>query len=415
MIGIAILGYGTVGSGVAEVLRRNSDSISRHAGREVAVKKILDIKDMPDGQDSMLLTKNPDDIFSDPSINIVVETIGGTGAAYDYTRRALESGRHVATSNKELVALYGPELLQLAKQKNVHYLFEASVGGGIPVIRPLNQCLAANVITSIKGILNGTTNYILTSMYRKGINFREALKEAQAKGFAEADSTADVEGHDACRKLAILSSIAYGQFMDYRRIYTEGIAGITPVDMEYADKIGSVIKLVAVSGLENGRVFARVSPLIIKRSHSLAGVEDVFNAILIGGDPVGEVMFYGRGAGKFPTASAVVADIIDIVKHINEGCKNVWLRDSGGRMMGADEVRTRYFIRLVVKNVVEAKKAAEEVFGRCGYISLGLTETEDELAFTTGIAPERELAQGVERIKEAVSVRAVVNVIRVDW
>lgn len=415
MVGVAVLGYGTVGSGVAEILRKNSGIISKRAGKEIAVKKILDVRDIPDGPDSALLTRNPDDIFNDPSISIIVETIGGTRAAYDYTKRAFESGRHVATSNKELVASYGPELLQLAQRKNVHYLFEASVGGGIPVIRPLNQCLAANVITSIKGILNGTTNHILTSMYRKGINFEQALKEAKTKGFAEADSTADIEGHDACRKLAILSSIAYGQFVDYRGIYTEGIAGITPVDMEYADKIGSVIKLVAASGLENGRIFARVSPLLIKRSRPLASVEGVFNAILVGGDPIGEVMFYGEGAGKFPTASAVVADIIDMVRNIDTGTRNVWFRDSGGGMMGMDEIRTRYFVRLVVRDAGEAKKAAEKIFGRCGYISLGLTETEDELAFTTGIAPEKELAEGIERIKDSDAIRAVVNVIRADW
>jgi len=223
MVNIAVMGYGVVGSGVVEVIRKNSVSISKKAGQEIRVKKILDIRDFPDSPERDLFTKNPDEIFDDPSIGIVVETIGGIGAAYEFTKKALSKGKNVVTSNKELVATHGPELLKLAKENGVNYLFEASVGGGIPIIRPLNRCLAANEIHSIIGILNGTTNYILTQMKRQGKNFDEALKEAQQKGYAEADPTADIEGHDACRKIAILSSIAYNEFVDYKKIHTEGI------------------------------------------------------------------------------------------------------------------------------------------------------------------------------------------------
>ncbi|HAA42811.1 MAG TPA: homoserine dehydrogenase, partial [Ruminiclostridium sp.] len=315
MINVAVLGYGVVGSGVVEIIRKNSLSISKKAGKQITVKRILDIRDFPDSPDKDILTKNADDIFNDPDINVVVETIGGITAAYEFTKRALMQGKHVVTSNKELVATHGPELLKLARENSVNYLFEASVGGGIPIIRPLNRCLAANEINRIVGILNGTTNYILSQMKREGKEFDVALKEAQKNGYAEADPTADIEGHDACRKIAILSSIAYDEFVDYKKIYTEGITKITPSDIMYAEKMNSTIKLIAMSEKLNGMIETRVSPVIIENTHPLAGVEDVFNAILVNGDAIGEAMFYGRGAGKLPTASAVVADVIEIVKH----------------------------------------------------------------------------------------------------
>ncbi|NLD50637.1 MAG: homoserine dehydrogenase, partial [Clostridiaceae bacterium] len=247
MINVAVIGYGVVGSGVAEIIRKNCVSIGKKAGEEISVKKILDIRDFPDSPDKELLTKNSEEVFEDPSIGIVVETIGGTGIAYEYTKNALKSGKHVVTSNKELVATHGPELLKIAEENGVNYLFEASVGGGIPIIRPMNRCLAANEIHSVTGILNGTTNYILSQMKREGKDFEVALKEAQANGYAEADPTADIEGHDACRKIAILSSIAYNQFVDYRNIYTEGIKNISVSDMKYAESINCTIKLIAIS------------------------------------------------------------------------------------------------------------------------------------------------------------------------
>ena len=247
MINVAILGYGVVGSGVAEVIRKNSKSIALKAGEEIAVKKILDVRDFTDSPDKDLLTKDAAEVFDDPSIRIVVETIGGARIAHEFTRRALENGKHVVTSNKELVATHGPELLKLARDKGVNYLFEASVGGGIPIIRPLNQCLAANEIDGVTGILNGTTNYILSQMRREGRDFADALKSAQQNGYAEQDPTADIEGHDACRKIAILSSIAYNEFVDCSKIYTEGISKISLIDMEYAQAMDSVIKLIGTS------------------------------------------------------------------------------------------------------------------------------------------------------------------------
>ncbi|MCG8400810.1 MAG: homoserine dehydrogenase, partial [Firmicutes bacterium] len=283
MVYAAVLGYGVVGSGVVEVIKKNRISIGKRAGKHIAVKKILDIRDMPKSPDKELLTKNAGEIFGDNSISVVVETIGGIGAAFEFTKRAFMSGKHVVSSNKELVATHGPELLKLAKDNGVNYLFEASVGGGIPIIRPLNQCLAANEIDGIFGILNGTTNFILTKMKRNGQSFDEALKIAQQSGYAEADPTADIEGYDACRKIAILSSIAYGEFVDYRKIHAEGITGITLRDMEYADKMNSVIKLIALSKRIGKKVFARVSPAIISKTNALANVENEFNAIEVKG------------------------------------------------------------------------------------------------------------------------------------
>lgn len=314
MLNIAVLGYGVVGSGVVELIQQKNPVIKSRLGRGIKVKKILDIRDFPHDPNKDLITKDADEILKDESIKIVVETIGGTGFAYDITKRALKAGKSVVTSNKELVATHGPELLALAAENEVSYLFEASVGGGIPIIRPLYNCLAANDINSITGILNGTTNYILTAMNKQGKAFDDALKEAQSNGYAEADPTADVEGHDACRKIAILSSIAYNQFVDYRDIETEGITRIAPDDFHYANQLGGTIKLIGESRKVDGGIYARVHPAILDANHPLSHVDDVFNAILVEGDAVGDAMFYGKGAGKLPTASAVVADILDIMK-----------------------------------------------------------------------------------------------------
>jgi len=329
MINVAVLGFGVVGSGVVELMDKNSIKIARKAGSQIRVKKILDIREFPDDSYSTLLTKDPDDIFTDDSISVIVETIGGTEAAYKFTVDAFNKGKHVVTSNKELVASYGPELLDMARKNNVSYLFEASVGGGIPIIRPLSQCLAANEISEITGILNGTTNYMLTMMKKEGLTFDEALKSAQNKGYAEADPSSDIGGHDSCRKIAILSSIAYDEFVDYKKIPTMGISNITLKDIVDAERSGSVIKLIASSRKVKGYVEASVAPLTIPKNHPLANVDDVFNAILVKGNAIGEAMFYGRGAGKFPTASAVVADIIDIVDHMGVPRKNgfyLWQR-----------------------------------------------------------------------------------------
>lgn len=411
MINVAILGYGVVGSGVAEVIRRNSESITQRAGREITVKWILDLRDFPESPDKDFLTKNADDIFNDSSIDIVVETIGGATIAYEFTKRALSSGKSVVTSNKELVASYGPELLQLAKENGVSYLFEASVGGGIPIIRPLNQCLAANEIHGITGILNGTTNYILTQMKKAGKSFEDALKEAQQNGYAEKNPTADVEGHDACRKIAILSSIAYNEFVDYKNIYTEGMTEITLTDMKYAEEMNSVIKLIAISKKVGKRIFARVSPAIISKEHPLANVEDVFNAIVVKGDAIGDAMFYGRGAGKLPTASAVVADIIDIAKHPDSGTTSVWMRNVDSNVVAIDESPTKFLVRILTDNISEAKKYISSLFGQVEFVEL----TQDkEIAFITTKSSEMELKSLIAKLEGEGSISRVINKIRIE-
>ena len=409
---VAIIGYGVVGSGVAEVIRKNGKSIADRAGEPIRVKKILDIRDLPEGPDKELLTKEPDEVFNDPDIKIVVETIGGARVAHEFTKKALSAGKHVVTSNKELVATYGPELLKLASDNGVSYLFEASVGGGIPIIRPLSQCLAANIINGITGILNGTTNYILTQMRKEGRDFGDALKSAQQNGYAEADPTADIEGYDACRKIAILSSIAYNEFVDYKNIHTEGISKISLADMQYAEAMDSVIKLIAVSKRQGERIFTRVSPALVSRDNPLSNVEDVFNGIVVSGDAIGDAMFYGRGAGKLPTASAVVADVIDIVRH-NESVRNVWERKEYDNTVPFGESETRSFVRVAVRNRDEAAKYIEKVFGKVEFIKSGKKEHESELAFTTEKETENALAARVEALNGVGSVKEVLNIIRI--
>ncbi len=413
MVKVAILGYGVVGSGVAEVIKKNSESIRQRAGTEIKVKWILDIRDFPDSPDKDVLTKNADDVFNDSEVSIVVETIGGARIAHEFTKRALMAGKSVVTSNKELVATHGPELLQMAKENGVNYLFEASVGGGIPIIRPLNQCLAANEINGITGILNGTTNYILTQMKKEGKSFEAALKEAQQNGYAEQNPTADVEGHDACRKIAILSSIAYNEFVDCENIYTEGITKITVDDMKYADAIDGVIKLIAVSKKSGGKIFARVSPAVVRNEHPLSNVEDVFNAIVVNGDAVGDAMFYGRGAGKLPTASAVVADVIDIAKHPDSGTAGVWVRTEENNILPIEESTARFLVRVNAKNIADAKKDILSVFGETDFVELHSKANDNEFAFISGKIAESEFAAKLDKL-ESVPDITVLNRIRIE-
>lgn len=413
MVNVAILGYGVVGSGVAEVIKKNSESIRQRAGTEIKVKWILDIRDFPDSPDKDVLTKNADDVFNDSEVSIVVETIGGARIAHEFTKRALMAGKSVVTSNKELVATHGPELLQMAKENGVSYLFEASVGGGIPIIRPLNQCLAANEINGITGILNGTTNYILTQMKKEGKSFEAALKEAQQNGYAEQNPTADVEGHDACRKIAILSSIAYNEFVDCENIYTEGITKITVDDMKYADAIDGVIKLIAVSKKSGGKIFARVSPAIVRNEHPLSNVEDVFNAIVVNGDAVGDAMFYGRGAGKLPTASAVVADVIDIAKHPDSGTTGVWVRTEENNILPIEESNARFLVRVNTKNIADAKKDILSIFGETEFVELHSKANDNEFAFISGKIAESEFAAKLDKL-ESVPDITVLNRIRIE-
>ena len=346
MTKVAILGFGTVGSGVAEVLSKNSQGIARRSGGEIQVKYILDVRDFPDSPFKDCFVKDFSIIENDPEVDVVVETIGGAKVALEFTTRALKAGKSVVSSNKELVATHGYELLQLAKANGVSYLFEACVGGGIPILRPLTNCLAANEVEQITGILNGTTNYILTRMIKAGLTFEQALKEAQDNGYAEKDPTADVDGHDACRKICILSALACGQHVYPQQVPTQGIREVTLADVAYADSCGYKIKLLGRCLREpEGKVCAFVAPHLVSCENPLAGVEDVFNAIAVTGNAVGDVMFYGRGAGKLPTASAVVADVIDIARDPKRDRGNQWGPGSEDLVVSSDSLTSRWYVR----------------------------------------------------------------------
>ncbi len=359
MAKVAVMGFGTVGSGVWEIIK--SKNFERAAGEDLEVKYILDIRDFDDPEVQKILTKNFEDLLADSEVTIVAEVMGGLHPAYEFTKQLLEAGKSVVTSNKELVATYGTELLNIAWEHGVSYLFEASVGGGIPVIAAMTNNLGANKIQRIAGILNGTTNYILTEMFEKGKDFSEVLKKAQELGYAEKNPAADVEGHDACRKIAILSSLAWGKFVDYNDISTEGITEITLDDVKYAEKLGSVIKLIGYADIDaEDRVFARVSPMLIKKSEPLASVCDVFNAVTVSCDMLGDAMFYGRGAGKLPTASAVVADIIECQKH-KKMHNIVWEKSEETKLFPAGEKPTSYMVRM--KENCKAFEGTEEITG----------------------------------------------------
>ena len=400
---IAILGCGVVGSGVHEVLTANAASISEKVGDEILVKKILDIRDFTGHEYEHLFTKDFEEILNDSEIKVVAEVIGGVEPAYTFTKKALMNGKSVVTSNKELVAKKGAELLQIASENNVHYMFEASVGGGIPIIRPMSRCLAANNISEIMGILNGTTNYILTEMFKKGKSFEAALKDAQDKGYAERNPAADVEGIDACRKISILSDIVSGHEVNSDNVYTEGITNISSEDIKYVESIDCVLKLVAVGRMCDERVFARVSPLIIPGNHPLSVIEGVFNGVVITGDATGDVMFYGKGAGKLPTASAVVADIIDIVRTPDVPSIKWTATSDKNFMVDISETSSKFFVR--AKNLTA--DAAANIFGQCNVLDLSINR---ELAFVTREINEAEF---IDRKNDAVANGAeFVSVIR---
>ncbi len=354
MAKVAILGFGVVGSGVAEVLRRNGPHIDEKIHSAVELKYILDVRDFPNSPFAPYVVHDFAQIEGDPEVDIVVETIGGATIAREFTERALRAGKSVVTSNKELVAEHGYELMRLAQEHGASYLYEASVGGGIPIIRPLKQCLAANEITEICGILNGTTNYILTRMIRAGLTFGEALKEAQANGYAEQDPTADIEGHDACRKICILASLAFGRHVYPAQAPTEGISGVALADVAYAESCGRKIKLLgrAIRGTD-GKVRAFVAPHLVDGENPLAGVEDVFNAITVKGNAIGDVMFYGRGAGKLPTASAVVADVMEAARSMDRPKYLDWGPGGEDVAVPPDDVASAWYVR--------AEASAEQV------------------------------------------------------
>lgn len=385
---VAVLGYGTVGSGVVQIINDNKDIVSKNAGEAVEVKAILDLRDFPGDSYEKLIVHDVNEIVNDPEISVVVETMGGVKPAYDFVKSCLLAGKSVCTSNKALVAVYGPELLEIAKKNNLNFMFEASVGGGIPIIRPLTQCLTADNILSINGILNGTTNYILTKMANEGSDFESVLKEAQELGYAEKDPTADVEGYDACRKIAILTSLAYGQMVDYEDIYTEGITKITTDDFEYAKSIGAAIKIFGSSKMVDGKLYAMVAPQMIKKDNPLYSVDDVFNAICVTGDMLGDVMFYGKGAGKEATASAVVSDVVQIVKHASVTVETFWDAKKMN-VESMDEMENAFFVRI---GEAQKEKAKAEFSG--------LKEIEavvdGEFAFVTAPMKEKDFNEKIK-------------------
>lgn len=382
MIKIAVLGYGTVGSGVVKVLNTNGKIIAGHAGEELEVKYVLDLRDFPEDPIQSRVVHDFSVIEKDPEVSIVVETMGGTKPAYEFVKKALLAGKSVCTSNKELVAAHGAELLQVAESKQVNFLFEASVGGGIPIIRPLSQCLTADRIEQINGILNGTTNFILTKMADEGSAFDAVLKEAQELGYAEKDPTADVEGYDACRKIAILTSLAYGRQVNYEDIYTEGISGITAEDFQYAKATGAAIKTFGTSKRIGGRLYAMVAPQMVRSENPLYSVNGVFNAICVTGNMLDDVMFYGQGAGKEATASAVVSDVVQAAKHPRDNIMSTW-SDERQKVAPMDEMVNRFFVRIGASEEEKARKEFDDievidggVTGEFGFITAAMTEGE---------------------------------------
>ncbi len=381
MIKAAIFGYGTVGSGVYEVLTRNSAMIQGKLGDRIEVKYVLDLREFPGNQVQDVLVHDVNTILDDEEVSIICETMGGEKPAYDFTRRALELGKSVCTSNKELVEKHGAELLKIAQEHHCSYLFEASVGGGIPIIRPLCTSLAQEHIESITGILNGTTNYILSKMENEGADFETVLKRAQEKGYAERNPEADVCGYDAGRKIAILTSLAYGKNVDFADLYVEGITQITRTDFAYAKKLGTTIKLFAKSQCIDGKYYAMVAPFMVTADNPLYAVQNVFNAILVHGNMVGDTMYYGKGAGKLATASAVVADVIDCAKHLGKHVQVIWEEDKL-EISPMDDFTRRFFVR--VKGTDRAQ--ITENFGKVEFID---SVAEEETGFITSEMTEK--------------------------
>lgn len=407
------MGYGTVGSGVAEVIANNHESIVKKSSQpELEVKYILDLRDFPGDVNEKKMIKDFNIILNDPEVAVVVETMGGLHPAYEFVSSCLSAGKSVVTSNKELVAAKGDELLKIAKDKNVNFLFEASVGGGIPIIRPISQCLAANRIDEIAGILNGTTNFILTMMIDKNMSFEDALKLAQDNGYAEKDPTADVEGHDACRKICILAALCFGKHVYPKDVHTEGITKITLTDVEYVRSWGGVIKLIArASRVGEDKISAIVSPALVKNSSQLAGVNDVFNAILVRGDATGDVVFYGKGAGKLPTASAVVADILDCARHMAERKDFGWESGTDNYVVDYTELETALYVRAETSDKEKSEKDIISVFGKAEILERA-GAPENEIAFVTPWASEKELEA---KLKTVSSLNVLSKIRVVDY
>lgn len=412
MVEIAIMGHGTVGSGVVEVLTRHETTITKRAKEEIRIKYILDLREFPDSPLADRFTKSFDDIIGDSSIRIVVEVMGGLHPAYDYVKRCLEAGKSVVTSNKELVAAKGAELLRIARDQNVNFLFEASVGGGIPIIRPMSQCLAANDVVEVAGILNGTTNFILTKMINEQMPFEDALALAQKLGYAERNPAADIEGQDACRKICILASLAYGKHVYPDQIHTEGIKNISLADVQYADAWGGVVKLIGEANLlPSGKLHSIVCPMFIPRDSQLANVDDVFNGIMVRGDATGDVVFYGKGAGKLPTASAVVADVIDCVKHLKARKYLFWEDGSPDYVADYLDNEVAMYVRVQATDPDAVHRQAEQLFASVTRLTRKGIRA-DETAFVTPVLKERDIREKLSHLEE--NGTKVLNTIRVS-
>ena len=396
MIKIAVLGYGTVGSGVVEVIQTNQALINKRIGEELDIKYILDLREFPGSPIEHLVIHDFEQIAQDEEIKVVVEVMGGIEPAYTFVKKSLLAGKSVVTSNKALVAKHGAELLRIATEKNINFLYEASVGGGIPIIRPLTSSLTGDKVEEITGILNGTTNFMMSKMYHESADYDAVLKEAQAMGYAERDPSADVEGHDACRKIAILSSIISGKTVDFEDIYTEGITKITQQDIQYAKALDMKIKLLASCTYVGDKLCAIVAPHMVSEKHPLYNIEDVFNAIFVKGNMLGDSMFYGSGAGKLPTASAVVGDIVEAAKNPNRSMMATW-EDEKAELESKDNTVKRFFVR-VKGNVDTLKKELEAAFGPVGMVVLG--DQKEEFAIITEVMSEGAYAKAAEKFPQ---------------
>ncbi len=409
---IAVIGFGVVGSGTVELFEKNRESICEKVGRDCSLGYILDIRDFPDSPYADKLTKDFEQILNDDEVEVVAEVVGGNTFAYDYTKRLLEKGKSVVTSNKELVATHGAELINIARQHNCNYLFEASVGGGIPILRPISKCLAGNEIIKINGILNGTTNFILTKMFKEQMDFETALKIAQDLGYAEHDPTADIEGYDACRKVCILASLAYGKQVYPEQVHCSGISKITLDDMEYAENAGYAIKLIgSVKRVSDDKIAAMVCPRLVPKSNLIASVEDNYNAITVNCDGAGDVMFYGQGAGKLPTASAVVGDIIDCLKHKDRLLPIDWDDcDDKDYVIPYKKNETAMYIRIKAENADELKPSISEIFGKLMYIERAGRE-DNELAFITPTMVEEEINADLELLARNCEIASKIRLL----
>lgn len=424
IINVGLLGCGTVGGGVWKVLDKNRDLIFKRVGAEIVIKKVLDRnfdKALAAGVPEDKITERFEDILNDKDIDIVVEVIGGTTIAGDFIKAAMKAGKHIVTANKDLLAQDGEELYRIADEHNVDIYFEASVGGGIPIIRPMKESLAGNRVEAIYGIVNGTTNYMLTKMSEEGSNYSDVLAEAQQKGYAESDPTSDVEGYDAARKLAILASIAFNTRVSFKDVYVEGITNITAEDIMYAKELNYVVKLLAIGKEKDGKIEVRVHPTFISNSHPLASVNDVFNAIFVRGDAVGDVMFYGRGAGELPTASAVVGDIIDVAKNLiqHNGRGMACTCYDQKEIKDIGDTEAKYYVRMKVSDKPGVLAAIANVFGNqevsiASVIQKRNVDHQAEIVWVTHTVFEKNLQDALKIINGLSIVEQISNVIRVE-